>query len=89
MPILPGGTHPDKLDQRLLAAIGRRALPSPSKMPKSHSAAVAFLYLYMTLTHGGLNKRFVIDPTPSTPMPLRTPYASTSPSIFNLGSDLT
>ncbi|CAL1716803.1 unnamed protein product [Somion occarium] len=58
VPILPGGTHPDNLDQRLLNAIGRRALPTPDRLPpKSHSAAVAFLYLYMTLTHGGLNKR--------------------------------
>lgn len=52
-PILPGDTHPEVLDQRLLDAIQERALPPAHQMlPKSHPAAVAFLYLYMTMSHG-------------------------------------
>lgn len=52
-PVPPGSTHPDNLDQRLVDAISQRALPSPDQLPpKAHGAAMAFLYLYMTLVHG-------------------------------------
>ena len=51
-PVSPGESHPDELDVQLMKAINERALPSSSEMPaKAHAAAVAFLYLYMTLTH--------------------------------------
>jgi hypothetical protein len=52
-PVLPGDTHPEMLDQRLMDAINERALPAADQMiPKSHPAAVAFLYLYMTMAYG-------------------------------------
>ncbi|KAI0346577.1 cystathionine beta-lyase [Trametopsis cervina] len=51
-PVTPGEKHPDALDQRLLDAINERALPPAHEMvPKSHPAALAFLYLYMVLSH--------------------------------------
>ncbi|KAI0696794.1 cystathionine beta-lyase [Cytidiella melzeri] len=52
-PVLPGNVHPEGLDEKLLDAINERALPPASKMvPKSHPAALAFLYLYMTMAYG-------------------------------------
>ena len=48
-----GENHPDSLDHRLVDAIKSRALPPESEMPpKTQSAAVAFLYLYMTMAYG-------------------------------------
>ena len=51
--VLPGDVHPEALDQQLLDAINERVLPPPDEMPpKSHPAALAFLYLYMALSYG-------------------------------------
>lgn len=53
-PIPPGEPHPDQLDPRLMEAISARALPPADEMPRqTHGSLVAFLYLYMTLAHGG------------------------------------
>ncbi|EKM57772.1 uncharacterized protein PHACADRAFT_251611 [Phanerochaete carnosa HHB-10118-sp] len=58
-PVPPGDTHPENLDQGLIQAINERALPPTHKMPlKAHAAMVAFLYLYMTMTHGGERPSF-------------------------------
>ena len=46
-----GESHPDALDQRLVDAIKSRALPAEMS-PKSQAAAIAFLYLYMTIAYG-------------------------------------
>ena len=52
-PVPPGEPHPDGLNQRLVDAINERVLSPPGQMPpKSHGAALAFLYLYMTLAQG-------------------------------------
>ena len=54
VPIPNGEVHPDILDQRVVDAIKARALPPEDKMPpKTHAAAIAFLYLYMMMTSGG------------------------------------
>ncbi|KAH9838355.1 cystathionine beta-lyase [Rhodofomes roseus] len=58
-PVLPGEHHADQLDQKLMEAIAVRALPAQSEMPKgAYSASVAFLYLYMTMAHGGERPSF-------------------------------
>ena len=52
-PVPPGETHPDGLDQRLIDAINERVLgTSVSLPPKAHGAALAFIYLYMTMMYG-------------------------------------
>ncbi|TBU55324.1 cystathionine beta-lyase [Dichomitus squalens] len=51
VPIPRGSEHPEVLDQRVIDAIKTRALP-PETPPKSQSAAIAFLYLYMMMTSG-------------------------------------
>ena len=49
-----GEDHPDTLDMRVIEAIKARALPPESEMPpKTHAAAVAFLYIYMMMSVGG------------------------------------
>ena len=61
-PIPPGDAHPDQLEQRLIDAINEKALPRVQAMPpQSHPAALAFLYLYMTIAHG--NHRSVAEKT--------------------------
>lgn len=56
-PVPPGEIHPDGLDSKLVDAINERVLPPPDQMPpKSHGAALAFLYLYITLAHGDQDK---------------------------------
>ncbi|KAL1949297.1 hypothetical protein VTO73DRAFT_8178 [Trametes versicolor] len=51
VPIPRGDEHPESLDMRVIEAIKTRALPLESQMPpKTHAAAVAFLYLYMMMT---------------------------------------
>ncbi|OSX57832.1 hypothetical protein POSPLADRAFT_1156013 [Postia placenta MAD-698-R-SB12] len=58
-PIPPGEPHPDQLDPRLMEAISARALPPADEMPRqTHGSLVAFLYLYMTLAHGGHRPSF-------------------------------
>jgi hypothetical protein len=48
-----GIPHPDTLDQRLVDAIQQRGLPlGIDKNEQAKAAAVAFLYLYMVMTHG-------------------------------------
>nr|AUN37954.1 cystathionine gamma-lyase 2 [Ganoderma lucidum] len=59
VPIPKGSDHPDALDQRVIDAIKARALPADMP-PKSHAAAVAFLYLYMMMTSGGDRPSFHI-----------------------------
>ncbi|CCM04967.1 uncharacterized protein FIBRA_07165 [Fibroporia radiculosa] len=60
-PIHPGEAHSDQLDQKLMDAISTRALPPASELPsKAHGALVAFLYLYMSLAHGGERPSFHI-----------------------------
>ncbi|KAI0925891.1 hypothetical protein AcV5_008499 [Taiwanofungus camphoratus] len=58
-PVHPGEEHPDLLDQTLVDAINTRALPPVDKMPlQSHTATLAFLYLYMMMAHGGVRPSF-------------------------------
>ena len=48
-----GNEHPEGLDEKLMDAITSRALtPSIEAQPNAKAAAIAFLYLYMTLAHG-------------------------------------
>ena len=47
-----GDKHPELLDQKLVEAIIKRALPDDIEA-KAKMAAVAFLYLYMVMVHGG------------------------------------
>ena len=52
--IAPGSIHPDELDLGLLEAISTKALPSSTKdNPTARNAALAFLYLYMSLVGSG------------------------------------
>lgn len=51
-PVKLGGVHPDNLDEKLVNAITGKAL-GPVVQPKAKAAAIAFLYLYMILAHGG------------------------------------
>jgi hypothetical protein len=49
-----GNEHPKGLDETLVDAITSRALtPIIEAQPKAKAAAIAFLYLYMILAHGG------------------------------------
>ena len=58
-PVLPGEQHAEQLDQRLVEAIAARALPDAADVPRgAHPAALAFLYLYMTLAHGDARPTF-------------------------------
>lgn len=51
-PLLPGEEPPETLDQKLMDAVIAKALPPAEEMPpKAHGAALAFLYLYMSLAH--------------------------------------
>jgi hypothetical protein len=51
-PVPIGEEHPELLEQGLVDAIASRALDgSPSSSAKN--AAIAFLYMYMTLAHSG------------------------------------
>ncbi|KDQ19224.1 hypothetical protein BOTBODRAFT_126004 [Botryobasidium botryosum FD-172 SS1] len=52
-PVLPGDVHPPTLDQKLVDAITHRALPPAARLEnaQSRAATIAFLYLYMVLTH--------------------------------------
>lgn len=50
--VLVGDEHPDVLDPKLFEAITTRALPDSCRdQPKARVAAIAFLYLYMAMTH--------------------------------------
>ncbi|TFY60028.1 hypothetical protein EVG20_g7572 [Dentipellis fragilis] len=54
-----GNEHPEQLDQRLVDAITKRALPeSIEANPMAKGASIAFLYLYMTMAHGGERPSF-------------------------------
>ena len=50
--ITPGELHADTLDQTLIDGILERSIPD-TVSPKARVASLAFLYLYMILTHGG------------------------------------
>lgn len=52
-----GDKHPELLDQKLVEAIIKRALPDDIEA-KAKMAAVAFLYLYMVMAHGGERPSF-------------------------------
>lgn len=53
-PVNIGSEHPEALDEKLVDAITSRALtPAIEALPKSKGAIIAFLYLYMTMAHGG------------------------------------
>ncbi|KAJ3553944.1 hypothetical protein NM688_g3359 [Phlebia brevispora] len=54
-PVPPGQVHPDGLDQKLVDAINEKVLASDMSS-KARGAALAFLYLYMMLTHGDEEK---------------------------------
>ncbi|KAH8100909.1 cystathionine beta-lyase [Cristinia sonorae] len=57
-PVVPGDSHGEVLDQRLLDAITQRALPPADQLPpKTHGALLAFLYLYMSISHKGFRQR--------------------------------
>ncbi|KAI9000507.1 cystathionine beta-lyase [Trametes punicea] len=59
VPVPRGEEHPESLDMRVIEAIKTRALPpEPQMPPKTHAAAVAFLYLYMMMTSGGHRPSF-------------------------------
>lgn len=58
-PTAKGARHPEQLDQRLMNALNERALPPAHKIgSKAHAAALAFLYLYMTLAREGERPSF-------------------------------
>ncbi|KZT73092.1 cystathionine beta-l [Daedalea quercina L-15889] len=58
-PVLPGEHHADQLDQKLMDAIAARAVPPATELPRgAHLASVAFLYLYMSMAHGGERPSF-------------------------------
>ncbi|KDQ53198.1 hypothetical protein JAAARDRAFT_197679 [Jaapia argillacea MUCL 33604] len=56
-PVEVGGEHPDSVDQKLVDAISNRALPSGAQS-KPRAASLAFLYMYMSLIHGGEKPSF-------------------------------
>ncbi|KAL4252293.1 GHMP kinase family protein [Abortiporus biennis] len=57
-PIPPGENPPDVLDQKLIDAIIKRALTPPEQLPpKTHGAALAFLYVYLSTTYGSPSER--------------------------------
>ena len=48
-----GGAHPDTLDQKLVDAIVKDALPKTlGERDPARGASIAFLYLYMSMAHG-------------------------------------
>ena len=57
-PVLPGENHADVLDQHLIDAITQRALPE-GLGPKAQGALVAFLYMYMSISHKGSQQRCI------------------------------
>ncbi|KZT29708.1 cystathionine beta-lyase [Neolentinus lepideus HHB14362 ss-1] len=58
-PVSIGEEHPEVLDQGLIDAISNRAMPADmEKYPKAKGAALAFLYLYMMMAHGGERPSF-------------------------------
>ena len=56
-PIGVGDKHPDSLDQKLVDAILKRAMP-PETNENAKAAIVTFLYLYMVMAHGGERQVF-------------------------------
>lgn len=53
-PVHVGDAHPDVLDHTLVDAITTRALPSEVLAnPGARQASIAFLYMYMIMSHGG------------------------------------
>ncbi|TCD63579.1 cystathionine beta-lyase [Steccherinum ochraceum] len=57
-PVPPGEAHADTLDQHLLDAIVQRSLPPADDLPpKTHGALLAFLYMYMSISHTGPDQR--------------------------------
>jgi hypothetical protein len=53
-PVNIGSEHPEALDEKLVNAITSRALtPAIEALPNAKGAVIAFLYLYMTMAHGG------------------------------------
>ncbi|THH18123.1 hypothetical protein EW146_g2813 [Bondarzewia mesenterica] len=57
-----GDEHPELLDLRLVDAISKRALPDTIESnPNAKMAAVAFLYLYMVMAHGGERPSFGVS----------------------------
>lgn len=49
-----GHEHPENIDEKLVDAITNRALgTSIETEPRAKAAAIAFLYVYMILAHGG------------------------------------
>lgn len=66
--VLPGEEHPETLDQRLVDAINTRVLSAENMPPKSYAAALAFLYLYMTLTRGETRPSFNITVRSTLPV---------------------
>lgn len=50
--VSPGDLHGDTLDQTLVDGILKRSIPG-TVSSKAKNASLAFLYLYMVLTHGG------------------------------------
>ncbi|KAH9828648.1 ribosomal protein S5 domain 2-type protein [Rhodofomes roseus] len=58
-PVLPGEHHADQLDQKLMEAIAARG---------AHSASVVFLYLYITMAHGGERLSFSFTARPTLPI---------------------
>jgi hypothetical protein len=51
-PVEPGSVHGEQLDQKLVDALLDKPIPETIDK-KTRTAALAFLYLYMVLTHGG------------------------------------
>lgn len=53
-PVRVGDAHPDVLDHKLVDAITTRALsPQVLEKPGARQACIAFLYMYMIMSHGG------------------------------------
>lgn len=49
-----GKEHPENIDEKLVDAITKHALDSSVEAePRAKAAALAFLYVYMVLAHGG------------------------------------
>ena len=57
--VTPGDLHGDTLDQKVIDGILKRSIPD-TVSSKAKNASLAFLYLYLMLTHGGERSDFSV-----------------------------
>lgn len=65
--IAPGELHGDTLDQKVIDGILKRSIPDTASS-KAKNASLAFLYLYMMLTHGGERPSFNLSARATLPI---------------------